>query len=199
MTLCLNDAYFLWNNAYRFCCSVTSASSEYCWLQVFLTATFFWPNSMELIPSWEASSQPAGQWIPVLPRHYHIHKGPSLSSIHSRMGPSTQKASEHCRIFHVALLGFVLRPWASIVLINRWYARPKGTRKNSQLKYIRFEVFAAMTMNNAVFWDVALCRSCVNRRYGVIQTMYTAPHLRKRHFSQLKYLNFWFLYLFVQS
>jgi hypothetical protein len=23
-----------------------------------------------------------------------------------------------------------------------------------------------MTMKNAVFWDVALCRSCVNRRFG---------------------------------
>jgi hypothetical protein len=28
----------------------------------------------------------------------------------------------------------------------------------------RFEAFTAMTMKNVVFWDVALCRSCVNRR-----------------------------------
>jgi hypothetical protein len=30
----------------------------------------------------------------------------------------------------------------------------------------RFEVFTAVTMKNAVFWDVAPCRSCVNRRFG---------------------------------
>jgi hypothetical protein len=31
---------------------------------------------------------------------------------------------------------------------------------------VKFEIFTAMTMKNAVFWDVALCRSCVNRRFG---------------------------------
>jgi hypothetical protein len=31
---------------------------------------------------------------------------------------------------------------------------------------VRFEVFRAVTMKNAVFWDVALCTSCVNRRFG---------------------------------
>jgi hypothetical protein len=31
---------------------------------------------------------------------------------------------------------------------------------------VRFEVFAAVTMKSAVFWDVAPCRSCVNRRFG---------------------------------
>jgi hypothetical protein len=28
---------------------------------------------------------------------------------------------------------------------------------------VRFEVFTALTMKNAIFWDVAPCRSCVNR------------------------------------
>jgi hypothetical protein len=32
--------------------------------------------------------------------------------------------------------------------------------------YVKFEVFTAVTMKNAVFWDVALCRSCLNRRFG---------------------------------
>jgi hypothetical protein len=37
-------------------------------------------------------------------------------------------------------------------------------RRNSD---IRFEVFTAVTMKNAVFWDVALCRSCeLNRCFG---------------------------------
>jgi hypothetical protein len=34
------------------------------------------------------------------------------------------------------------------------------------VKFLRFEVFTAVTMKNAVFWDVAPSRSCVNRRYG---------------------------------
>jgi hypothetical protein len=32
--------------------------------------------------------------------------------------------------------------------------------------YVRFEVFTAVTMKKAVFWDVALSRYCVNRRFG---------------------------------
>jgi hypothetical protein len=31
---------------------------------------------------------------------------------------------------------------------------------------VGFETFTAVTMKNAVFWDVAPCRSCVNRRFG---------------------------------
>jgi hypothetical protein len=31
---------------------------------------------------------------------------------------------------------------------------------------VRFEVFTAVTMNNAVFRDVAPCRFCMNRRFG---------------------------------
>jgi hypothetical protein len=42
-----------------------------------------------------------------------------------------------------------------------------GKKKiNGNIKYVRFEIFTAVTMKNAVFWDVALCRSCVNRRFG---------------------------------
>jgi hypothetical protein len=33
--------------------------------------------------------------------------------------------------------------------------------------YVRFEIFTAVTMKNAVFCDVAPCRSCkINRRFG---------------------------------
>jgi hypothetical protein len=32
--------------------------------------------------------------------------------------------------------------------------------------FVRFEAFTAVTMKNVVFWDVALCRSCVNRCFG---------------------------------
>jgi hypothetical protein len=30
---------------------------------------------------------------------------------------------------------------------------------------VRFEVFTAVTMKNAVFWDVTSCGSCKNRRF----------------------------------
>jgi hypothetical protein len=32
--------------------------------------------------------------------------------------------------------------------------------------HVRVEVFTAVTMKNAVFWDVVPCRSCVNRHFG---------------------------------
>jgi hypothetical protein len=32
--------------------------------------------------------------------------------------------------------------------------------------FIGFEVFTAVTMKNAVIWDVAPCRSCLDRRFG---------------------------------
>jgi hypothetical protein len=33
----------------------------------------------------------------------------------------------------------------------------------SSVLVVRFEVFTAVTMNNAVFWDVMACGSCKNR------------------------------------
>jgi hypothetical protein len=33
---------------------------------------------------------------------------------------------------------------------------------------VRFEVFTSATMNNAVFWDVASCSSCVNQHFASI-------------------------------
>jgi hypothetical protein len=37
---------------------------------------------------------------------------------------------------------------------------------SNRLCYVRFEVYTAVTMKNAVFWDVAPCRSCVTRCFG---------------------------------
>jgi hypothetical protein len=34
--------------------------------------------------------------------------------------------------------------------------------------YVRFEVFAAVTMNNTVFWDVTPCGSYRNQSFGGI-------------------------------
>jgi hypothetical protein len=41
-----------------------------------------------------------------------------------------------------------------------------STTESSQLMLCKFEVFTAVTMKNAVFWDVTLFGSCKNRRFG---------------------------------
>jgi hypothetical protein len=40
------------------------------------------------------------------------------------------------------------------------------SKSYEQVDYVKFEIFTTVTMNNAVFWDVAQCLSCVNRRFG---------------------------------
>jgi hypothetical protein len=35
------------------------------------------------------------------------------------------------------------------------------------VKFVRFEVFTAVTMKNGVIWDVTQCSPCKNRRFGV--------------------------------
>jgi hypothetical protein len=50
------------------------------------------------------------------------------------------------------------------------YRRPRSQQPVCELQTyilnVRFEVVTAVTMKNAVFWDVAPCSSCVNRRFG---------------------------------
>jgi hypothetical protein len=64
---------------------------------------------------------------------------------------------------------------------------------------IRFEAFTGVTMKNVVFWDVALCSSCFNRRFGgtyhlhlqgrrirergTSVSRWLQPHPRRRHSS----------------
>jgi hypothetical protein len=43
---------------------------------------------------------------------------------------------------------------------------PLSINIHSNFLCVRFEVFTAVTIKNAVFWDVAPCRSCVNRCFG---------------------------------
>jgi hypothetical protein len=42
----------------------------------------------------------------------------------------------------------------------------RGHQLCSHSILVRFEVFVAMTMKNAVFWDVTSCGSCKNRHFG---------------------------------
>jgi hypothetical protein len=66
-------------------------------------------------------------------------------------------------------------------------ARLYGPTRNflqNRNQNVRSEVFAAVTMKNAVFWDVAQCRSCVNRRFGGTPPAHAGSSLA--HFSTLK-------------
>jgi hypothetical protein len=43
---------------------------------------------------------------------------------------------------------------------------PQGIRRLQQFFHLGFEVFQAVTMKSAVFWDVAPCGFIINRRFG---------------------------------
>jgi hypothetical protein len=46
------------------------------------------------------------------------------------------------------------------------YSKEHDVSETGSVSYVRFEVLTAVTMKNAVFWDVAPCRYFVNRRFG---------------------------------
>jgi hypothetical protein len=53
------------------------------------------------------------------------------------------------------------------------------------LHLVRFEVFTVVTMKIAVFWDVELCRYCVNRLLGETYRLHLQgirnPQARNQH------------------
>jgi hypothetical protein len=55
--------------------------------------------------------------------------------------------------------------------------------------FVRSEVFTVVTMKNAVFWDVAPCRSCVNRRFrGTYPLHLQSRKIRERGTSVSRWL-----------
>jgi hypothetical protein len=57
------------------------------------------------------------------------------------------------------------------------------------LIFVRFEVFTAVSMKNAVFWYVASCRSCVNRRFvGTYRFHLQGRKIRERGISVSRWL-----------
>jgi hypothetical protein len=42
----------------------------------------------------------------------------------------------------------------------------------SLAKAVRVEVHVALTMKNAIFWSIVLCRYSVNRRFGITYTAF---------------------------
>jgi hypothetical protein len=53
-----------------------------------------------------------------------------------------------------------------ICSLKKYSGHEKSDLKVMINVYVRYEVFTAVTMKNAVFWDVAPYRSCVNIRFG---------------------------------
>jgi hypothetical protein len=49
----------------------------------------------------------------------------------------------------------------------------------SENGFERFEVFTAVSMKNTIFWDVAPCRDCVNRRFGDYSHLIMLVHRRR--------------------
>jgi hypothetical protein len=90
---------------------------------------------------------------------------------------------------------------ANYFLCNHVFANEAHVRCQTSLHYVGFEVFTAVTMKNAAFWDLVPRGSCNNRRFGGTGRMFskdggntflrnvgsykthTAPHPRRRHSS----------------
>jgi hypothetical protein len=76
-----------------------------------------------------------------------------------------QSHSIRCAMRDYRKLSSTVCSWDSIfhsVGLEGWIPR---TEVSIEL-FVSFEVFTAVTIKNAVFWDVAPCRYCVNRRFG---------------------------------
>jgi hypothetical protein len=63
------------------------------------------------------------------------------------------------------------------------------TVHSNNILFVRYEAFTAVTMKNVVFWDVALCRSCVNRRFRVTYRLHLQGRkIRERWASVTRWL-----------
>jgi hypothetical protein len=63
------------------------------------------------------------------------------------------------------------------------------TSLGTHTELVQFEAFTAVTMRNVVFWEVALCRSCVNRRFGGTYRLYLQGRkIRERETSLSRWL-----------
>jgi hypothetical protein len=66
-------------------------------------------------------------------------------------------SSDQYSVIHIIIRFFCI--WDLLSRCTNW------KRKQLPLR-VRFEVFTGVIMKNAVFWDVALCRFCVNCHFG---------------------------------
>jgi hypothetical protein len=75
------------------------------------------------------------------------------------------------------------------------YQYQTNTRSDEFLwQHVRFEGFTVVTMKNADFWDIASCRSCVNRRFGGTYRLHLhGRKMRKRGSRVSRWLQHWIL------
>jgi hypothetical protein len=87
-------------------------------------------------------------------------------TMNHNLGWNTDTCTVNEAINRSKLVAYIARSsiQCSILGITRgkcwWYPRP------NQDKFVRFEVFTAVTMKNGVFWDVTTCGSCKKWRFG---------------------------------
>jgi hypothetical protein len=85
----------------------------------------------------------------------HYNRSTTVTEEHNTC--VTPRQSYRCNGFKFNLINFLVR----------YKLTSTSLSVQSSIGYVRFEVFAAVTMKNAVFWDLAPCRSCeLNRRFG---------------------------------
>jgi hypothetical protein len=83
---------------------------------------------------------------------------------------------------------------------DRFHPNPLNLLFNNHL--VRFEVFTAVTMKNAIFWDVAPCRCCVSRRFGGTYCLHLqSSKIRKRGTNMRRWLHvrFFFFALRIEA
>jgi hypothetical protein len=66
------------------------------------------------------------------------------------------------------------------------------------INYVRFEVFTAVTMKSAVFWNVTPCDSCKNRRSGGTYSLHHQGDKNRRAKKTLAVTSNWTTLLIVQ-
>jgi hypothetical protein len=111
-----------------------------------LTSTSF-PLTNEILTEWTTGlfkKLTLAHLVNIYPAHYGIRKFLSF----------LQQSAIACALF-----------WARCIQSALLVLKPYFFKINFNF-VLRFEVFTTVTLKNAVFWDVAPCRSCVNRRFG---------------------------------
>jgi hypothetical protein len=68
--------------------------------------------------------------------------------------------------------------------IAQWRHIMSPLQSSAGKYYVRIEVFTAVTMKNAISWEVTPCGSCKNRRFGGTPRLYHKSDMnpQKRRF-----------------
>jgi hypothetical protein len=95
-----------------------------------------------------------------------VPPGPSESAIHGReVHVAKQKQTQKEVSAQILLYSFICSVCLALQS-NVWSNVMVQKHARNLLNYLRFEVFMAVTMKNAVFWDVTLCGSSKKQCFG---------------------------------